>query len=54
VSTKSKILAAAMEVDQDYRKNYKMYKERKITEVLGQPQYQQKQDVEGAIPIPTI
>lgn len=54
VFIKSKILTAAMEVDQDYRKNYIMSKERKITEVLEQPQYQQKQDVEGAIPIPTI
>jgi UDP-N-acetyl-D-mannosaminuronic acid dehydrogenase len=31
VSTKSKILTAAMEVDQDYRKNYIISKERKIT-----------------------
>jgi UDP-N-acetyl-D-mannosaminuronic acid dehydrogenase len=54
ISTKSKILTAAIEVDQDYRKNYIMSKERKKTELLGQPQYRQKQDVKRAIPIPTI
>ena len=51
--SKSKILTAAMEVDQVYRKNYIMSKERKTTELLGQSQYQQKQDVKSAIPIPT-
>jgi UDP-N-acetyl-D-mannosaminuronic acid dehydrogenase len=54
VSTKSKILTAAMEVDQDYRKYYIMSKDRKINEVLGRPQYQQKLDVKSDIPIPTV
>ena len=54
VSAKSKILTAAMEVDQDYRRNYKQSKESKTNEVLGQPKYQQKEEVKGAIPISTL
>lgn len=52
VSIKSKILTAAIEVDQDYRRNYKQFRESKINEVLGQQQYhQQKQEVKNPIPI---
>src|SRR5918996_2936602 len=42
-STKSKILTAAMEVDQDYR-GYKQSRENKIEEVFGQLQQQQQQE----------
>jgi UDP-N-acetyl-D-mannosaminuronic acid dehydrogenase len=51
-STKSKILTAAMEVDQDYRRNYKQFKGSEINEALGQQQKQQ-QEVEDPIPIST-
>jgi UDP-N-acetyl-D-mannosaminuronic acid dehydrogenase len=47
-STKSKILTAAMEVDQDYRRNYKQSKESTISKALGQ-QHQQQEEVEEAI-----
>src|SRR5918992_4970975 len=57
-STKSKILTAAMEVDQDYR-SYKQSKENKIEEVFGQLQQQQRQqqqqqEVQNPLPVSTI
>jgi UDP-glucose 6-dehydrogenase len=54
-STKSKILTAAMEVDQDYR-SYKQSKENKIEEVFGQlqQQQQQQQQVQNPLSVSTI